>query len=59
MSRKLAMLMQWIRFGAIKERVVDRIEGTACEVEFTGRFGKVVGYWAYGAFDPSCPYQGS
>lgn len=50
---------RWIRFGTITERVV----GTAghcvpAEIEYRGRRGKVVGYWAYGSFDPALPYKG-
>ena len=48
----------WLRYGTVQERVICRHEGTACEVEFTGRGGRVIGYWAYGVFDPRLPYQG-
>lgn len=39
-------------------RVVSTIEGTACEIEYIDSAGNVVGYWAYGSFDPAYPYQG-
>ena len=58
MLGRIRKLIRWIRFGAIQERVVSRIEGTACEIEYTGRLGRVIGYWAYGSFDPRLPYQG-
>ena len=51
-------LWQWIRFGTITERVVCCIDMTPAEIEYTGRNGRVVGYWAYGSFDPNSPYQG-
>jgi len=57
-NKWIRKLIRWIRFGTIRERVVSRIEGTPCEIEYTGRFGRVIGYWAYGSFDPSEPYQG-
>jgi hypothetical protein len=51
-------LWNWLRFGRITERVVSIDGGVASEVEFRGRFGRVVGYWAYGSFDPAMPYRG-
>lgn len=55
---KRRRLWKRIRFGKITEHVIDRIEGTACEVEYRGRGGKVVGFWAYGYFCPDYPYRG-
>ena len=55
---KRRALAEWIRFGKITEHVTDRIEGTVCEVEYRGRGGKVVGFWAYGYFCPDYPYRG-
>lgn len=51
-------IWMWIRFGNIKEVPTDYINGIACEIEYRGRGNKVVGFWAYGSFDPSLPYQG-
>lgn len=51
-------LIQWIRFGKIKATVKATDGGVASEIEYTGRFGRVVGYWAYGFYDPAFPYQG-
>jgi len=51
-------LVKWIRFGTIREEVRDTINGLACEVAYIGRFGKVVGYWAYGHYDHTMPYRG-
>jgi len=48
----------WLRFGDITETVKSVDGGVASEVEYRGRNGKVVGYWAYGSFDPAYPYQG-
>lgn len=50
---------QWVRFGDITEVVRGTAgDGVVAEVEYRGRGGKVVGYWAYGYFDPALPYQG-
>lgn len=32
--------------------------GVASEVEFVDEEGQMVGYWAYGHFNPSLPYHG-
>lgn len=49
---------RWIRFGTITEHVMGTAgHGIVAEIEYRGR-GKVVGYWAYGYFDPALPYQG-
>lgn len=47
-----------VRYGPIQEVTVDTINGIPCEIKFLGRKGGVVGYWAYGSFDPSLPYRG-
>lgn len=57
-KRKLCRAIQWLRFGKITYVVVDRIDWTVCEAKYVGRFGKTVGYWAYGYFDPCLPYKG-
>lgn len=49
---------QQARFGTITETVKSVDGGVASEVEYRGRGGKVVGYWAYGDFDPKMPYRG-
>lgn len=48
----------WLRFGHITETVKAVDGGTVSEIEYRGRFGKVVGYWAYGSWDPQGPYRG-
>ena len=59
LPEKRRALWAWIRFGNITEHVTDRIEGTVCEVEYRGRGGKVVGFWAYGYFCSDYPYRGN
>lgn len=50
---------QWIRFGHVTEKVMATVgDGVVSEIEYRGRGGKMVGYWAYGYFDPKLPYQG-
>ena len=49
---------KWVRFGTITERIKDSINGIPCEIEYVVRWGRVVGFWAYGYWDPSGPYQG-
>jgi len=55
----LKTIYVWIRFGRITEKVVGTAgHGVPAEIEYRGRFGRVVGYWAYGSFDPYLPYKG-
>ena len=42
----------------ITSEVKETINGVVAEEEFYGYNGKVIGYWAYGCFDPNLPYQG-
>ena len=35
------------------------VNGVVSEILLTGRRGKVIGYWAYGYYDPNFPYQGN
>lgn len=48
----------WVRFGTIRTEVRDRIDWLVCEEAYFGRGNKLIGYWAYGNFDPHLPYQG-
>lgn len=47
-----------IRFGNLEEVVKAVDGGVASEIEYRGRGGQLVGYWAYGSFDPAFPYRG-
>ena len=49
--------LQWLRFGTVTETVTAVDGGVPSEIEFRGRFGRLVGFWAYGSFDPSLPYR--
>lgn len=52
----LYRLIQWIKCGNIHYEVVDTINGEACEIKYIGRGNKIVGYWAYGFYDPFLPF---
>lgn len=47
----------WLRFGTVRSFVVAKDGGVASEIAYIGRGDKIVGYWAYGSFDPSMPYR--
>lgn len=49
---------QRIRFGEITETIKSVDGGVPSEIEYRGRGNAIVGYWAYGHFDPTLPYQG-
>ena len=42
----------------IREQVVETIANTAAEVAYYDEDNVLIGYWAYGSWDPSLPYQG-
>ena len=47
-----------LRFGIIRGEVKSVDGGCVSEYACYGRRGELVGYWAYGGFDPSFPYRG-
>lgn len=48
-----------LRFAPITERVVDTHDSyMPVEIEYKDRRGRVVGYWAYGAWEPEGPFKG-
>jgi hypothetical protein len=49
---------RWLRFGRIDEVTMSVDGGMVSEAKMVGRFGRTVGYWAYGYYDPAYPYQG-
>lgn len=57
---KLRVLTTWqqVRFGRLTSVTMAVDGGQVSEEKIIGRFGRVVGYWAYGYYDPSLPYQG-
>lgn len=58
-SHGLKRAWQRMRFGVITEKIVGFAgDHVVSEVEFYGRNHQVIGYWAYGSFDPSLPFQG-
>lgn len=54
----LCIIYFYIRFGVLNEHIVDVIACVACEIEYKDRNGRIVGYWAYGFFQPNLPFQG-
>ena len=58
LQSRAKLAWQWLRFGDITETVKSVDGGVVSEVEYRGRGGQIVGYWAYGYFDPAFPYKG-
>jgi len=50
--------IRWCRWGTVTSKAMCSIANVTCEVAYYDRFGREIGYWAYGSFDPSYPYQG-
>ena len=40
----------------IKRKAIDYVNYTVCESEFSCDSCGVIGYWAYGSYDPAYPY---
>lgn len=48
-----------VRFGKITEKIVGTVgDNEPAEIEYFGRRGKLIGFWAYGSWHPDYPYQG-
>jgi hypothetical protein len=57
--RLLLRLIRRVRFGRITERVVATAgHSVPAEIEYLDRRGRVIGFWAYGAWHPDYPYRG-
>lgn len=50
--------MERIRFGEIREVVKSTDGGIPSEIAFYGRGDRLIGWYAYGAYDPGLPYKG-
>lgn len=46
-----------VRFGIVRTVVKCTVAGTVAEIMYIDRRGYIVGYWAYGHFDPRFPYS--
>jgi hypothetical protein len=52
-------LWQWILFGKIDIYITATAgDGIPAEIEYRDRRNRVVGFWAYGYWDPNYPYRG-
>jgi len=59
MKRKLRKIWLWIRFGKITAKVTGTAgDNVPAEIEYRDRFGRVVGFWAYGYWEPNSIYKG-
>lgn len=52
----LANLIRWIRYGKTSQRFKSVDGGVVSEYEVLNRWGKPVGYFAYGSYDPDYSY---
>lgn len=48
--------LDWCYFGNVTSHTKAIDGGVESEIEYRGRNNKIVGYWAYGSYDPSLPY---
>ncbi len=54
----LHVLWNWIKWGKITSRPMTIDACVVSEIEYRDRFGRVIGYCAYGYWDPASTYQG-
>lgn len=49
----------WDDSNIVTDEVIHAVDGGyVSEIEYLNKYGERIGYWAYGSFDPSLPYQG-
>lgn len=53
----LKLLLNLVRFGKVTAVTKCTIEGIPAEIAYYDRRGRLIGWWAYGYFDPSMPYN--
>ena len=58
MLNAIKTILALLRYGKITSRIVSYESNCISEVAFLDRQGNIIGYWAFGDFDPSLPYQG-
>lgn len=47
-----------VRFGEVTAHVTGTAgHGVPAEIEYRDKNGRVVGFWAYGAWEPNSPYR--
>ena len=42
----------------VRSEVRSTVNGVIAEEAFLNEAGEIIGYWAYGYYDPGYPYQG-
>lgn len=57
MGVDMKRIWYWLRFGKVRAETRSVDGGVVSEIAYIGRGGKIVGYWAYGSFDPAMPYR--
>lgn len=45
-----------LRFGKVTARPMADVADIVSEIAYVDKKGIIVGYWAYGCYDPSLPY---
>jgi hypothetical protein len=50
------VFLDWCYFGKVTSKVKSIDGGIPSEIEYRGRNNKIVGYWAYGFYDPTYNY---
>jgi len=60
MLRKLKKFIRWVKYGKITSKVTETAgDGVPAEIEYYDRFGRCIGFWAYGYLEPNSLYKGN
>jgi hypothetical protein len=52
-------IWQWIKWGTLTEHITAYAgSNIPAEIEYHDRFGRTVGFYAYGDWHPNLPYKG-
>lgn len=46
------------RYGRIYYTIKDTVDGHPCEIAYYSESGEMIGFWAYGHYEPESVYQG-
>lgn len=58
MKRAVRGTYNRVRFGKVTAQVTGTAgHNVAAEIEYRDKSGEVIGFWAYGSWHPSYPYQ--
>lgn len=58
MMKLIRRLKNYLRFGKIRSEIKSYDGGYVSEIAYYDKKGRMIGYWAYGEYEPYMPYRG-